>query len=255
MNKKKTKKCRRITAVVIIAVLLVGGGFFVWSGTRTVEQEVETVKIEKAVGQEIVFAQISEIKGNEITYIIAEATEQEKKPSGNSTDEQIKDTKTGEKPTGGMPEGFDGREKPDMGEMPEGFGGGEMPDMGEMPEGFGDREMPDMSQMPEGFEGGEMPDMSQMPRDFGGSGGGSENFRRQSQGMTEASDTGMFIYDGTTYRVGTETITTCIPVGTNVTTKLGTVTTFSRLASEDCVALVIEKVGSQDVIVAVYIVG
>ena len=46
-----------------------------------------------------------------------------------------------------------------------------------------------------------------------------------------------------------------IPVGTNVTTKLGTVTTFSRLAADDYVALVIEKDGDEDVIAAVYIIG
>ena len=71
-------------------------------------------------------------------------------------------------------------------------------------------------------------------------------------GRTEASQ---FTYEGTTYRVGTEKVTTYIPVGTDVTTKLGTVTTFSRLAAEDYVALVLEKDGDETVIMAVYIIG
>ena len=52
-----------------------------------------------------------------------------------------------------------------------------------------------------------------------------------------------------------ETVTVQIPVGAKVTTRLGTETTFSRLAAEDCIALVMEKDGSEEVIVAVYIVG
>ena len=69
------------------------------------------------------------------------------------------------------------------------------------------------------------------------------------------ADTGMLVYDGVTYRVGTEVVKAYIPVGTDVTTKLGTVTTFSRLAAGDYVALVTEKDGSEDVIVAIYIIG
>ena len=68
-------------------------------------------------------------------------------------------------------------------------------------------------------------------------------------------ETNQFTYDNKTYRIGSESITTYIPVGTNVTTKLGTVTTFSRLAADDYVALVIEKDGDEDVIAAVYIIG
>ena len=48
-------------------------------------------------------------------------------------------------------------------------------------------------------------------------------------GMTSNStDSGMLVYDGKTYRVGSESFTKYIPVGTDVTTKLGTVTTFTR---------------------------
>lgn len=45
-----------------------------------------------------------------------------------------------------------------------------------------------------------------------------------------------------------------IPVGTKVITKLGTETTFSRLASGDNLALITEKAGEDTTIVEVYIV-
>ncbi len=47
-----------------------------------------------------------------------------------------------------------------------------------------------------------------------------------------------------------------IPVGTAVTTMLGTVTTFSRIAVDDTLKLIIEKDGNgDDVVVGVYIVA
>ena len=58
-----------------------------------------------------------------------------------------------------------------------------------------------------------------------------------------------------TYQLTGESVTTQIPVGTDVTTRLGTVTTFSRLAAGDRIALVVEEEGGQQVIMAVYIIG
>lgn len=113
--------------------------------------------------------------------------------------------------------------------------------------------IPDMSEMP---GGGEMPDMSQVQQ--GGRGQGGRGQKGDSSGMTQPSDrdsSTKIVYDDTTYLLGTEAVTKYIPVGTDVTTKLGTVTTFSRLAAEDYVALVMEKDGDEEIIVAVYIIG
>ena len=118
--------------------------------------------------------------------------------------------------SGGMPEGFSGGFPEGFsGEMPEGFGG-------EMPEGFS-------GGMPEGF-GGEMPEgfSGELPESFGGNNGSQEQ---------------------------SEQITAYIPVGTEVITKLGTTTTFSRLAAGDYVALVMEEEDGEQIIMAVYIVG
>lgn len=64
-----------------------------------------------------------------------------------------------------------------------------------------------------------------------------------------------FTYENITYRLTEETVTAQIPVGTEVTTKLGAVTTFSRLSAGDYVALVVEESGEEEIITAVYIVG
>lgn len=101
-----------------------------------------------------------------------------------------------------------------------------------------------------------MPDMSQVQQ--GGRGQGGRGQKGDSSGMTQPSDrdsSTKIVYDDTTYLLGTEAVTKYIPVGTDVTTKLGTVTTFSRLAAEDYVALVMEKDGDEEIIVAVYIIG
>ena len=100
--------------------------------------------------------------------------------------------------------------------------------------------------------GGEMPDMSQMQG--GGRGQGSQG-GQWGGNANAAADTGRVTYDGVTYRISNETVTAYIPVGTTVTTKLGTQTTFSRLAAEDYVALVLEKDGGEEIIMAVYIIG
>ncbi len=58
-----------------------------------------------------------------------------------------------------------------------------------------------------------------------------------------------------TYTALDEERTMTIPVGTQVVTKLGTVTTFSRLASSDVMKILTEKSGDEDVILKIWIVG
>ena len=58
-----------------------------------------------------------------------------------------------------------------------------------------------------------------------------------------------------TYTALDEERTMMIPVGTEVVTKLGTVTTFSRLASGDVMKILTEKSGDEDVILKIWIVG
>lgn len=251
---KKRKKLKIITAIFIV-VLAVAVVWYVGWGRQmlAVNTASTTVKIEKSAGQTVVYARIDEINGNEITYTVAEEV---KKEENTESDSAVGNTGNPGIGTGGRPTEADGAdtaskqsEQPSQGSMQmpqDGFVGGEMPDMGQKP---GGGNMPDMSQMPGGFGGGEMPDMSQRQGGFNNRGeitGGS---------MAGNAETSMIAYDGKTYRLGTETVTKYIPVGTDVTTKLGTVTTFTRLAAEDYVALVMEKDGDEEIIAAVYIIG
>ena len=58
-----------------------------------------------------------------------------------------------------------------------------------------------------------------------------------------------------TYTALDEERTMVIPVGTEVVTKLGTVTTFSRLASGDIMKILTEKSDDEDIILKIWIVG
>lgn len=58
-----------------------------------------------------------------------------------------------------------------------------------------------------------------------------------------------------TYRSLGEERTATIPVGTDVITKLGTTTTFARLATGDVVQMLTEKVDDENVIIKMWIVG
>ena len=100
--------------------------------------------------------------------------------------------------------------------------GGQMPSRGGMPSG---------GEMPSGDEMS-LPDGMTMPGSTG----------------TAGSSATAFTYHNVTYQLTKETVTTQIPVGTDVTTRLGTVTTFSRLAAGDLVALVVQEVDGQQVI-------
>lgn len=254
-KKKKTKKYKVIISVVLV-VALVGTVWYVGWGKKMLAQTAAntTVEIKKSAGQEVVLAQITSIKGNEITYAVAEEviteetqdSEEAKKESKKNSKEESAQS---QRPQGEMPQG----ERPSFGE-------GEMPsfDGSNMPS-FDGSSMPDMSQMPSGggmpsfgggegmpsFDGSSMPDMSQMP----------SRGQQGSSSPSGRSEVNQFTYENKTYRISGESITAYIPVGTDVTTKLGTVTTFSRLAAGDYVALVIEKDGNEKVIAAVYIIG
>lgn len=228
-KRKKTKKYKIIISIVL-AVALVGTIWYVgWGKKILARTTVNTVvEIKKSMGQEIVIAQITSIKGNEITYAVAEEVIAEEIQDGEETKKESEENSKGES----------AQSQRSQGERPS-FGEGEMPSFGEGERpSFGEGEMPDMSQMPS-RDGEGMPSRGQQSSSF----------------PAGRSETNQFTYENKTYRIGEESITTYIPVGTDVTTKLGTVTTFSRLAADDYVALVMEKDGDEKIIAAVYIIG
>lgn len=247
-RRKRNKKLRIV--ILVIAVLLTAAlVWYLFFGRKMIaeKQAAKTVEIVAGENQSIRYAKIDEINGNEmtVTYLMEMSFDKD-------TDEAADDGEAGES------------KRPDMGdfkggfpgEMPEGFEGfsGEMPDM---PEGFS-------GEMPEGFYGG-----FQGGRDFGNGdlqGGfpGGEDFSGgfpdggDFPGRTGKSDdakyggaSDMISLNRKNYIMGRDSETRYIPVGTVVTTKLGTETTFSRLQAGDYIAIVTEE----DEMVAIYIVG
>lgn len=59
---------------------------------------------------------------------------------------------------------------------------------------------------------------------------------------------------GTQYEQTGESVMVQIPVGTQVTTKLGTVTTFSRLAAGDTIKMLMQEENGEQVVVEIWIV-
>ena len=242
----KTKKCKVMIGVVFVAILVGVVWYVGWGKNMPARTAANTtVEIKKTAGQEVVIAKITSIKGNEITYAVAEEVIREE---AQDSEETKKESTQSQRPQGERPN-FEEGERPSFGEGERpSFEGSEIPN-------FDRGEMPDMSQMPS-FDGGSMPDMSQMPSRDGQSRAEMPSRGQQDGGSaSRRNETNQFTYDDKTYRIGNESITTYIPVGTDVITKLGTITTFSRLAANDYLALVIEKDGDKEVIAAVYIIG
>ena len=268
-KRKKNKKIRRIIFLVVFLVICSVAGILVWR-SKTGGQENTAVKVVVEAGQEMVIAKITQISGNEITYVVGDVA-QDKGSQGSdmgNPPEGMEMPEGMERPDmGSLPEGMEmpeGMERPDMGSLPEGMEmpeGMELPDMGSLPEGMEmpeGMELPDMGSFPGGMEmpeGMERPDMSWSQGQEGGTQGRGNGQGSRGDGQMSVTTEDGVMYDGTMYKMGEESFTTYIPVGTVVTTKLGTQTTFSRLAAGDYVALVVEGQGDDQVIVAVYIIG
>ena len=176
------------------------------------ESEAETEEITVEENQELKYAMVTQIDGNEITYTeIDEAMVQQVEASDTDTKQEEKQQSS---------EGEDGQqmEKPsgERPQMPEGEDG-EMP---QMPEGE-DGEMP---QMPEG-EDGEIPQMLE--------GEDGEDGQQMEEASGEKADKrGGF---------SGETVTVQIPVGVTVHTSMGTDTTFSRIEAGDMLKILFEE--------------
>lgn len=158
-------------------------------------------EIHLAENQSYVYAYVSQIKGNEITYSVLDESVVTAYLEQQETSDNEEENLTEEKQ--------DDNDNADRGEMPSGDFSGEMQDRGEMPSGDFSGEMPDRGEMPSGDFSGEMPDRGEVPA--------------QGENM-----------------MSTEQITTLIPVGVTVHTQADTETTFQRLASGDMIKMIVE---------------
>jgi len=287
-KKKKIKKKRLKIVLAVLAVLILAAivWFFVWGKKMMTGNEQNTVKISTTANQSITFVRVDSVNGNEINYTVLremETVENTTEADGSNEKGKRPSGDKGSRPDmGSMPEGFDPESM--GGNFPGGFGGGDgempdrdsLPDGASMPEGFdpgsmggnfpggfggGDGEMPDRDSLPDGASMPEGFDPSSMGGNFPGGFGGSdsENFGNRrggsGNGGQRTSSSTVLTYDGVSYGLTENTATALVPVGTDVITKLGTKTTFSRISAGDCLALVTEVIDGEEVIMAVYIVG
>lgn len=234
MGKNKNRKNKKALAIILLFLIIIAGtSACCWYLPRvSAADEKEAPVLEE--GQEYAYAKITSLLGNEMEYIVVDAQTMD------SADSDEKSSRRRERSFGeNMNEKNGGqtqdKEKESAGEMPT---AGEMPDMGNMPSAG---EMPDMGNM---ASAGKMPDMGSMPMSGempAGNQGGEIN-RSEIQKSSTGDNTDNT--QSTAVITYTETDVTGqmqIPVGTEVETKLGTITTFSRLSSGDVIKMLLQK--------------
>lgn len=209
------KRIIGVAAAVIFITAVIAAVFYFYNRNT----EDNTVEIKASSGEKIVYATIEEINGNDIEVTIVDEAIVEQITAASQKTEDAKSDRTR---TDSAESGMSGMPGDGMPDMP----GGGMPDMSgvgmpDMPGGG----MPDMS-------GGGMPDMSEeeMPQTS------EDKSRERMQGEMPEREK----QPGNKDEVS-ETAAYRIPVGTNVVTKLGAVTTFSHLEEGDTIAILIEE--------------
>ena len=216
LKKKKTKKKRIIFCILTLLVIGGCGGYYYMQSVKAADESDEIV-IDVADNQSIVYGEIKNISGNDITYTVMNKVEASTEASTEAAGQIQGDapatkmnaeTVTGEMSTEEVTGAMSTEE------------GGSMPQMS----GDASSAMPQMN----ADESGSMPQMS---------GDTSETTTEDIYVATE------------------EEVSTTIPVGTDVTTKLGTVTTFSRLSTGDIIEMIVEKDGDDSQIISIWIVG
>ena len=206
---KKKKIIIVLFCVLLAAVTCIGAAFVIGSKEEIALKE----------NQRYVYAYVTSIQGNEITYMEIDesvVTSMLEPETEANVEKEEDEEKNGKQNAGSFPSR------------------NEMPDMGNFPGGNG---MPDMSNFP---GGGEMPDMS----GFQGRGESQSSSGRpdRGNGSQQGSSRGNSFF-GSQMQFGsmTETVTTYIPVGVVVHTAADVPTTFSRLASGDLIKILVES--------------
>lgn len=188
-NKKKSRKI--ILAAACIGLAVAAGGFFFWQ-KGIADASEGTVVIAAGENEEIIYAQIDSIVGNDIDVSLMKENAQAE------AETQVKDTqKAAENKADGVSEAASEKI---AGDTPEGMLQGMSGDM------------------PDGFPGNGNSGMNSGVN-------GSRNSAGSAAAYTETGEARSFE----------------IPVGTQVITKLGVETTFSRLSAGNIIALLLEE--------------
>lgn len=253
-SRKKKVLVGTIIFAFLVVIILIPTVFFI-------KQETVVTDLSKTLksNQRIVYGEITQINGNEITYTVAELSDgsigiDESQSDSNSLNESMQDGTQLHGASSG-----DGQLRPGTGsadgQQTSGVGTGTTPqrtnnstDTGsedgaispDMNANTGNAGQSDISETSTDSESGSIPAKPGTSADPASSSAsnGEETLQETIQ----------------QYVLTDQIITTYIPVATLVTTKLGTVTTFSRLAVGDIIEMVIETIDGKDVIMSVLIV-
>ena len=213
----KKKRRRRKKMLIFLTVLLcllaiAGGGFLLWQRSQRAAQEA--VQITAGENEEITYARISTIVGNEIEAALLEGTAaQQMGTAGTQTADDA--ASAGDAASENNVTSADG-EMTSEGTAEEGMSDGGTAG-GEMQGGMSEGGMPDS-----GTAEGGTPDGGLPQQDASGFAAGGQS------GRSAYTETG-------------ETKSWQIPVGTDVITSLGVTTTFSRLSAGNVIAVLTEE--------------
>lgn len=213
----KKKRRRRKKMLIFLTVLLCflaasGGGFLLWQRSQRAAQEA--VQVVAGENEEITYARITTIVGNEIETALLEGTAPEQ--TGTAGTQTADDAASaGDAASENNVTSADG-EMTSEGTAEEGMSDGGTAG-GEMQGGMSEGGLPDS-----GTAEGGTPDGGLPQQDASGFAAGGQS------GRSAYTETG-------------ETKSWQIPVGTDVITSLGVTTTFSRLSAGDVIAVLTEE--------------
>lgn len=229
MVKGKNRKSKKGLAIVLLILFMVAGVGVCYCYLPQAHAADESEELVLEEGQEYAYAKITSLLGNEMEYIIVEA---------HTIDFADSDEKSNRRKENSFGENASGGKRGQTTQNEEMSSAGEMPDMRNMP--MAD-EMPGIENMP---TAGEMPDIENIPtagempdRDKG------ERTNRSGIQKSSTEDSTVNTQNATimTYVETDVTGQMQIPVGTEVETKLGTITTFSRLSNGDIIKMLLQK--------------
>ncbi len=220
LQEKKKKRRKKIRIAVLLLVVIAAAGIFGGFRYRQYQEEKaaqEADVLALADGEELVYGKITKAVGNDIIVTVLEV-----KSDAASGDEEKDDTEADVSTAG---------EKPEQGSMQDSGASGAPQGMGEQGGGA-----PDQSSQG-GAPGAAASDMGEQNSADGQGVRSQETTNSQSgqpQGMASAQN-------ALQYTETSQTKEYEVPVGTEVTTRLGATTSFSRLSVGNIVGIVVQS--------------
>lgn len=244
-KRKKRKRKRRIFAIILSLCIVAMGmaGLFFWKQSKA---EDITAEIVAGEGEELQYARINNIVGNEIEVSLLLPEEENMQPTEAEEETFVGGQETQEKnETNGSLETVS-----DNSAVLNGISSNELQVSGNIEPGAEEGESgKDTFTDPEFQEGTFQEDTSQdsvsqngAPQDISSQGSAPQGSSFQEGAMQgAAASSGPGGESIASYTETGESASYQIPVGTDVITQLGVTTTFSRLAAGDVIALLLEE--------------